>query len=68
MKSWFRCRKEGLQLNIEPHSDDFVETLPPAVDMIRTTNSKNIRFLYCAPHIFHLGNDMELMICDSAQF
>ncbi len=31
--------REGLQLNIEPHPEDFVETLQPAVDMIRSINS-----------------------------
>jgi myo-inositol catabolism protein IolH len=58
--------KEGLQLNIEPHPDDFVETLHPAVDMIRTINSPNVRFLYCVPHTFYFGNDMAQMIRDSA--
>ena len=41
--AWFRSmeelvpilEKEGIQLNIEPHPEDFVETLQPAVDMIR---------------------------------
>ncbi|EIM30712.1 xylose isomerase-like enzyme [Microvirga lotononidis] len=28
----------GIQLNIEPHPEDFVETLQPAVDMIRSIN------------------------------
>lgn len=72
--SWWRSmedlvpilEKEGLQLNIEPHPDDFVETLHPAVDMIRTINSPNVRFLYCAPHTFHFGDDMAQMIRDSA--
>jgi myo-inositol catabolism protein IolH len=30
--------REGIQLNIEPHPEDFVETLQPAVDMIRVIN------------------------------
>jgi myo-inositol catabolism protein IolH len=37
--------REGITLNIEPHPEDFVETLQPAVDMIRVINSKNVRFL-----------------------
>ena len=58
--------KEGINLHVEPHPEDFVETLHPAVDMIRTINSRNVRFLYCAPHTFHFGDDMEQMIRDSA--
>jgi myo-inositol catabolism protein IolH len=72
--SWWRSmeelvpifEREGIQLNIEPHPDDFVETLHPAVDMIRTVNSPNVKFLYCAPHTFYFGDDMEQMIRDCA--
>jgi myo-inositol catabolism protein IolH len=58
--------KEGIQLNIEPHPEDFVETLQPAVDMIRVINSKNVRFLYCSPHTFYFGDDMAAMIREAA--
>ncbi len=58
--------KEGIQLNIEPHPEDFVETLQPAVDMIRVINSKNVRFLYCAPHTFYFGDDIQAMIREAA--
>jgi myo-inositol catabolism protein IolH len=58
--------KEGINLHIEPHPEDFVETLHPAVDMIRTINSKNVKFLYCAPHTFYFGDDMAAMIRDAA--
>lgn len=58
--------KEGINLNIEPHPEDFVETLHPAVDMIRTINSERVRFLYCAPHTFFFGDDMAQMIRDCA--
>jgi myo-inositol catabolism protein IolH len=54
--------KEGIQLNIEPHPEDWVETLHPAVDMIRVIDSKNVKFLYCAPHTFYFGSDMGRMI------
>ena len=54
--------KEGVNLHIEPHPEDWVETLYPAVDMIRTVNSKNVKFLYCAPHTFYFGDDMAAMI------
>ena len=54
--------KEGIQLNIEPHPEDWVETLHPALDMVRVIGSKNVRFLYCAPHTFYFGEDMGKMI------
>jgi myo-inositol catabolism protein IolH len=60
----FEC--EGINLHIEPHPDDFVETLHPAVDMIRMVNSKNVKFLYCAPHTFYFVDDMGQMIRDCA--
>ena len=44
--------KEGIQLNIEPHPEDFVETLQPAVDMIRMINSEERPLpLLRAPHL-----------------
>jgi myo-inositol catabolism protein IolH len=58
--------REGINLHIEPHPEDFVETLHPAVDMIRVINSKRVKFLYCAPHTFYFGNDIATMIRESA--
>ena len=58
--------REAINLHIEPHPEDFVETIQPAVDMIRSINSKNVRFLYCAPHTFHFGDDMAKMIEEAA--
>ena len=58
--------REGVNLHVEPHPEDWVETLHPAVDMIRTINSKNVKFLYCAPHTFYFGSDMAQMIRDAA--
>jgi myo-inositol catabolism protein IolH len=50
--------REGVQLRLEPHPDDFVEDGKTAVDMIRGINSPNVSFLYCAPHTFHQGGNM----------
>ncbi|HVY18665.1 MAG TPA: sugar phosphate isomerase/epimerase [Bauldia sp.] len=58
--------REGINLHLEPHPEDFVETLHPAVDMIRSLNSDRVRFLYCAPHTFYFGDNMEQMIRDCA--
>ena len=58
--------REGINLHIEPHPEDWVETFHPAVDMIRMINSKRVKFLYCAPHTFYFGDDMAQMIRESA--
>lgn len=57
--------RENIQLNIEPHPEDFVETLQPAVDMIRSIDSKNVRFLYCTPHTFYFGDDVAKMVAEA---
>jgi myo-inositol catabolism protein IolH len=54
--------KEGINLHIEPHPEDWVETLQPSVDLIRTVNSKRVKVLYCAPHTFYFGDDVKAMI------
>lgn len=50
--------REGVQLRLEPHPDDFVEGGLTAIDMIRGINSPSVSFLYCAPHTFHMGGNM----------
>ena len=58
--------REGISLHIEPHPEDWVEELRPAVDIIRTVNSKNVKFLYCAPHTFYFGDDTKQMLRECA--
>ena len=50
--------REGVQLVLEPHPDDFIEDGIAAVNMIRGINSDLVTFLYCAPHTFHQGGDL----------
>jgi myo-inositol catabolism protein IolH len=50
--------REGVQLRLEPHPDDFVEDGRAAVDLVRGINSDLVSFLYCAPHTFHMGGDI----------
>lgn len=50
--------REGVELRLEPHPDDFVEDGMVAVDMIRGIDSPLVSFLYCAPHTFHMGGDI----------
>ena len=50
--------REGVQLRLEPHPDDFVEDGHAAINLIRGINSSAVSFLYCAPHTFHQGGDI----------
>src|SRR5690348_14175270 len=50
--------REGVELRLEPHPDDFVEDGLVAADMVRGINSPLVSFLYCAPHTFHQGGNM----------
>jgi myo-inositol catabolism protein IolH len=50
--------REGVELRLEPHPDDFVEDGKTAVDMIRGIDSPLVSFLYCAPHTFHQGGNL----------
>jgi myo-inositol catabolism protein IolH len=50
--------REGIQLRLEPHPDDFVEDGKLAIDLIPGLNSPVLSFLYCAPHTFHQGGDI----------
>ena len=54
--------REGITLHLEAHPDDFVERNEPAVDLVRGINSPRVRYLYCAPHTFHLGDDVAAML------
>jgi myo-inositol catabolism protein IolH len=54
--------REGVQLILEPHPDDFIEDGLEAVNMIRGLNKDWIGFLYCTPHAFHQGHDAATII------
>jgi myo-inositol catabolism protein IolH len=50
--------REGIELHLEPHPDDFIEDGRGAVDLVRGVNSPQVSFKYCAPHTFHQGGDI----------
>jgi myo-inositol catabolism protein IolH len=58
--------REGINLHIEPHPEDWVETLQPSVDIIRTVNSGRVKFLYCSPHTFYFGDEVKAMLRECA--
>ncbi len=55
--------REGLDVLIDPHPDDFVEDGLAALRVIRGVNSPpNIGMVYVASHSFHMGNKpLEIM-------
>jgi len=54
--------REGLDVLIDPHPDDFVEDGLAAIRVIRGVNSPNIGMVYVASHSFHMGNKaLEIM-------
>jgi myo-inositol catabolism protein IolH len=57
--------REGVQLRLEPHPDDFVENGHEALSLIRGIDNDLVSFLYCAPHTFHQGGDMEAILRDA---
>jgi myo-inositol catabolism protein IolH len=59
--------REGVQLILEPHPDDFIEDGLEAVNMIRGLNKDWIGFLYCTPHAFHQGHDPATIIEAAAE-
>lgn len=56
------AEKEGITISIEPHPDDFVEAQDAALNLIRGVDSAVLKYLYCAPHTFYLGDDVGAMV------
>lgn len=54
--------REGVELILEPHPDDFIEDGIEAVEMIRGLNKDWLGFLYCTPHAFHQGHSATKII------
>ena len=48
--------REGIDLRIDPHPDDFVESGLEAVRLLRGLNSPSVGFVYVASHTFHMGD------------
>ena len=52
----------GITLCFEAHPGDFIESNKLAVDLIRKIDSPNLRYLFCVPHSFILGQSVGEMI------
>ena len=60
--------RSGIRIDIEPHPGDFVEDGNTAVDLIARIGSRGFRYLYCAPHTFHMGEDAGAMLRYAAPY
>jgi myo-inositol catabolism protein IolH len=54
--------REGIDVRIDPHPDDFVEDGLEAIRIIRGINSKNVGMVFVACHSFHMGGNMTEII------
>ncbi len=54
--------KNAVTLCFEAHPGDFIERNKTAVDLIRSLQTSRVRYLYCVPHSFILGEDVGKMI------
>ena len=72
--AWFRSmdellpifEREGITLSVEPHPEDWIETLQPACDIVKNIGSKALKLSYIAPHTFYYGDDMAAMLREAA--
>lgn len=52
--------KNGVEMRIEPHPDDFVEDGNAGVDMVKGIGSPHVTYLYCVPHTYHMDADGDI--------
>jgi len=72
--AWFRSmdellpifEREGITLSVEPHPEDWIETMQPAADIVKNIGSKALKLSYIAPHTFYYGDDMAALIKEAA--
>jgi myo-inositol catabolism protein IolH len=59
--------REGIQVFIDPHPDDFVEDGLEALRVIRGLNSRSVGLAYVACHTFHYGGNMAEIMAAAGQ-
>jgi myo-inositol catabolism protein IolH len=59
--------REGIQVFIDPHPDDFVEDGLEALRVIRGLNAKSVGLAYVACHTFHYGGNMAEIMAAAGQ-
>lgn len=72
--AWFRSmdellpifEREGITLSVEPHPEDWVEQLQPAIDIVKNIGSSALKISYIAPHTFYYGDDLAGQLREAA--
>ena len=72
--AWFRSmdellpifEREGITLSVEPHPEDWIETMQPACDIVKNIGSSALKLSYISPHTFYYGDDMAAMLREAA--
>jgi len=59
---------EGVKIAFEPHPGNFMEKSNPTIDLFREIDCDHIRYIYCCPHSFILGDDIGEMIDYAREF
>jgi myo-inositol catabolism protein IolH len=59
--------REGVQVNIDPHPDDFVEDGLEALRVIRGLNTPNVGFVFVGSHTFHYGDRTEEIMASAGK-
>ncbi len=59
--------REGIDLLIDPHPDDFVEDGLEAIRVIRGLNSAHVGMVYVACHTFHMGHPMREIMREAGE-
>jgi len=68
--AWFRSmdellpvlEREDITLSVEPHPEDWIEQMQPAIDIVTNIGSTHLKLSYIAPHTFYYGDDMAAML------
>lgn len=60
--------RADVEVVVEPHPWDFIETTTAAVDLIREIGHPRLRYLHCLPHTFHLGGGITEQVAYAGAF
>jgi myo-inositol catabolism protein IolH len=62
-----RLDGSAVTLSVEPHPGDVIERHDEGIALIREVAAPHVKYLYCLPHTFVLGDDAAAMIRDAAE-
>jgi myo-inositol catabolism protein IolH len=59
---WPVLEENRVTIAFECHPGDFLEESNPTIDLLREINCPYVKYLYCTPHTFILGDDIVQMV------